>query len=284
MNGAASHASRSFASTSHVSASRVSTSRRLRWGLLVALAQLPVLMLVLRAVAPSWNFPDILPSAVPDMSSAPAGSSVLSSRLITSGITSLLLAFATGLTAATIGLIISRGMRRATLSVRRTASILMFFPVIAPPVALGVGLQVVLLRLGLGSTTVGVWLAHVIPAVGYVTLYLLGVLSNDDTTRDEAARTLGASAWQTWFRVTIPALRRRVAEAVVLGALVSWGQLALTLLVGGGVVRTMPVELLAIIRSGDDHLAAIASMLLTIPPLVALSVLKGGAERTGVPA
>lgn len=268
-------------------ASKANASRRLRWTLLVALTQWPVLVLVLRAVAPSWNFPDLVPSAVPSAvpgSSASSGSGVLSTRLITSGLTSLLLALATGVTAAMIGLSISRGMRRTTPAVRRMASMLMFFPVIAPPVALGVGLQVVLLRVGLGSTTAGVWLAHVIPAVGYVTLYLLGVLSNDDTSREEAARTLGATAWRTWWSVTVPALRRRLAEAVALGALVSWGQLALTLLVGGGLVRTMPVELLAIIRSGDDHLASIAALLLTIPPLVALSVLKGGAERTRVPA
>ncbi len=264
-------------------ASPAATSRRLWWTLLVALTQWPVVVLLLRAAAPSWSFPDILPSAIPG-SPAPTAAGALTTRLVTSAITSLLLAFATGVAAAAIGLSISRGMRRTTRAVRRVTAMLMFFPVIAPPVALGVGLQVVLLRMGLGSTTAGVWLAHVIPAVGYVTLYLLGVLSNDDTTREEAARTLGATAWRTWWSVTVPALRRRLAEAAVLGALVSWGQLALTLLVGGGLVRTMPVELLAIIRSGDDHLASIAAILLTIPPLVALSVLKGGAARTGLPA
>jgi len=258
-----------------------STSRHRSWLLLVMLAQWPVLVLALRAVAPSWTFPDLLPSG----SSADAGGAgLLSSRLVTSGLTSLLLALATGVAAAAIGLGIARGMQRSRPAVRRAVSMVMFFPVIAPPVALGVGLQVVLLRTGLGATLAGVWLAHVIPAAGYVTLYLAGVLSLDDTQREEAARTLGASAWQTWWRVTLPALRSRLTEAAVLGGLVSWGQLAVTLLVGGGLVRTMPVELLAIIRSGDDRLASVAALLLTIPPLIALSVLKGGAERTGVPA
>ena len=269
--------------SSGVVASRVVASRRLRWMLLIAFTQWPVLVLVLRAAAPSWNFPMLLPSAVPGVSGATARG-LLSPRLLSSGTMSLTLAIATGLAAAAIGFTIARGVLRTPHAVRRVASMLMFFPVIAPPVALGVGLQVLLLRAGLASTVTGVWLSHLIPAVGYVTLYFLGVLSVDDTSRDEAARTLGATVWETWWRVTVPALRRRLVEAAVLGGLVSWGQLALTLLVGGGVVRTMPVELLAIIRSGDDHLASVAAILLTIPPLIALSVLKGGAERTGVPA
>ncbi len=258
------------------------TARRRPWVLvlLIATTQLPLVTLMLRALGASWNYPDILPVAVSDH----ANRALVPPRVWESGLTSVTLALATGLASAAIGVVIARALLRATRATRRVATLLMFFPVIAPPVALGVGLQVVLLRASVGASWIGVWLAHVIPAVGYVTLYFLGALSGDDASRDEAARTLGATAWQTWWRVTFQGLRRRLGEAVVLGGLVSWGQLALTLLVGGGVVRTMPVEILAIIRSGDDHLAAIAALMLTAPPLLALSVLRGGAERTGVPS
>jgi len=250
-----------------------------RWYLLaLAVAtQLPLATLVLRATGSAWPFPLVLPAthgAIEQALGAP--------RIWNAGVTSLFLAVATGVVATAAGVVIGRGILRARRNTRRLAAVVAFLPVIAPPVALGVGVQVLFLRVGLGSTWLGVWFAHLVPAVGYVTLYFLGALSLDDAARDEAARTLGASPWQTWWWVTLPALRRRVMEAVVLGALVSWGQLALTLLVGGGVVRTLPVELLAIIRSGDDHLASVAALLLTLPPLLALGALRGGAETTGV--
>lgn len=255
-------------------------SRPLLPYMLLALSQLPLLTLIIRATAPSWNFPHIIPVDVTDGASL----SVNTSRLWSATAVSVSLALATGALAAVVGANIARGVMRVHTAIRRTAMVAMFFPVIAPPVALGVGVQVLLLRVGLGSTWTGVWLAHVIPAIGYVSLYFLGVLSLDDDTRAEAARTLGATRWQTWWFITVPLLRRRLVEAFVLGALVSWGQLAITLLVGGGVVRTMPVEILAIVRSGDDHMAAIASLLLAVPPLLALSVLKGGAAQTGASA
>ncbi len=251
-----------------------------RRGTLLTLAvvtQLPLLALVLRATGGAWPFPLIVPASGGAMEQA-----LGTPRIWRAGLTSVALAVATGVVATAGSLIIGRGILRARRNARRVAAVVAFLPVIVPPVALGVGVQVFFLRVGLGSTWLGVWFAHLVPAVGYVTLYFLGALSLDDATRDEAARTLGASPWQTWCHVTLPALRRRLTEAVVLGALVSWGQLALTLLVGGGVVRTLPVELLAIIRSGDDHLASVAALLLTLPPLLALGALRHGAETTGV--
>jgi putative spermidine/putrescine transport system permease protein len=153
--------------------------------------------------------------------------------------------------------------------------------VIAPPIALGVGVQVLALRANLGGTLAGVLFAHLVPATGYLTLFLLGVLGAWDRGAEDEARSLGARPAQVLWRVTLPALRAPLAQAVALGALVSWGQLALTLLVGGGVVRTLPVEVLAFLRAGDDRLAAVAAILLTIPPALAFGMLQRGAQRTG---
>jgi len=94
----------------------------------------------------------------------------------------------------------------------------------------------------------------------------------------------GSTRWQTTWRVTIPVLRSRLRDAFVLGALVSWGQLALTLLVGAGSIRTLPVELLSYVRAGDDRLGAAAALVLAVPPLLAMGVVGLGARRTGAVA
>jgi ABC-type spermidine/putrescine transport system permease subunit II len=70
-------------------------------------------------------------------------------------------------------------------------------------------------------------------------------------------------------------------EGLVLGGLVSWGQVALTLVVGGGLVRTLPVELLSILQSGNDRVAAIAALILSFPPIIGIGLLTLGARRTG---
>ena len=79
-------------------------------------------------------------------------------------------------------------------------------------------------------------------------------------------------------RVTLPLLRRPLVEAFALGFLVSWAQVPLTLLIGQGLVNTLPLELMSYVNAGQDHLAATAGLVLTIPPL-ALLVVAGLAVR-----
>ena len=248
---------------------------------LAAVSLAPVALLVLRALARTWLYPTLSP-VVADGSALAAVLSL--PRLRGALVASLLLALGTGVLATAMGCAAGRALVRARGGWRRVATAAAFLPVVAPSIALGVGIQVVALRLGLGATLGGVMLAHLIPAAGYVTLYFVGALQGEDFALEDEARTLGATRWQTTWRVTIPVLRSRLRDAFVLGALVSWGQLALTLLVGAGSIRTLPVELLSYVRAGDDRLGAAAALVLAVPPLLAMGVVGLGARRTGAVA
>lgn len=251
-----------------------------RW-VLLALAVwvlVPILVLALRALAPAWRYPELLPEhiSVDAMLAAASGA-----RLSRATATSVWLALTTGLAGTMLGFAIARVATRAGRPLQQATWTVAMFLVIAPPLASGVGLQMVLLGLGLGGTGFGVLLAHLVPATGYLILFAAGVLRSMETGIEDEARTLGATGWQVWTHVLLPQLRPRLAEAVVLGALVSWGQLAITLLVGGGVVRTLPLEVLSLVRSGNDQAGALASLLLSVPPMLALGLLTRAAHRTG---
>ena len=242
---------------------------------------LPVLLLVMRALSTTWFYPTIFPHSGRGQA---FGLLFAEQRIWRAFGASIVLAALTGLVGTALAFAVGRTLARSSSRVRQFAAAAAFLPVIAPPIALGVGVQVVALQAHLAGGMQGVLLAHLIPAVGYLTLYFLGVLSVYDASMEDEARTLGASNWQLFARVTFPALRPRIAEAMVLGALVSWGQLALTLLVGGGAVRTLPVELLSYVRAGDDRLGAAAAILLTLPPALAIGLLSLGTRRTGAVA
>lgn len=257
---------------------RVAWSSRALLVLLAVLSLAPVLALIVQAIATSWRFPALVPA---DAGLDAFANLLVSYRLRAALLMSLGLALATGAISMVLGFWAGRALSGAVGAVRRVGAMAAFLPVVAPPIALGIGLQVAVLAAGLGGDWQGVLLAHLVPATGYVTLYFLGVLSAYDAGMEEEARTLGANRWQVLRRITVPALRRRLAEALVLGALVSWGQLALTLLVGGGAVRTLPVELLSLLQAGDDRVGAAAAVALTIPPLLALGLLQVSARRAG---
>lgn len=253
---------------------------RHKWALLglAGWVMTPIAVLVLRAVSLAWRYPRILPETV-SMRGALDG--LLHSGVMSAALTSLWLALATGIFGTALGFFTARLATRASAPLQQVAWIVAFFLVIAPPLAAGVGLQVVTLTLGIGGTGPGVLLAHLVPASGYLTLFAAGVLIGMDPAVEDEARTLGASSYQVWSRVLLPQLAPHLAESLVLGALVSWGQLALTMLVGGGVVRTLPVEVLSLVRSGNDQAGALAALVLSLPPALGLGLLTRAARRTG---
>jgi putative spermidine/putrescine transport system permease protein len=80
--------------------------------------------------------------------------------------------------------------------------------------------------------------------------------------------------------VLLPLLRRPIAEALALGFLVSWAQVALTLLVGGGAVRTLPLDVLAMLQAGQDQRAAVGALALAIPALLVVAASRSAARNT----
>lgn len=230
---------------------------------------LPFLVLAVVSMSGGWRFPSLF-GVNPGMAawSALAGGG---GRLLQALQVSLVLAVGTGAVAAAVGLPLGRALSGLRGWARAVGAGSAFLPVAAPPLALGVGLQYTFLRLNLGGTLSGVMLAHLVPAAGYTALFFLGVFAAFDREIENEARRLGAGPVFTLVHVTLPLLRRPLAEAFILGFLVSWAQVPLTLLVGQGRVRTLTVEVLAWIEAGQDPLAAAGALCLVVPPLLLMA-------------
>lgn len=236
----------------------------------------PLLLLVATSFSGPWFFPALVPSA---WTTAAWQLGLDGARLARALWTSVVLAVATGVLACAIALPLGRAMSGLRGWRRHVAAAAAFLPVAAPPLALGTGLQVLLLRLGIGGTAPGVLVAHLVPAIGYLALIFLGTFTLFDRRVEEEARTLGATRAQTWQRVTLPLLRPQIAEAMIVGFLISWSQFALTLVVGGGAVRALPLEIFAYVRAGQARQAAVGALLLVVPPAAAFVALRWAARR-----
>jgi putative spermidine/putrescine transport system permease protein len=260
----------------------VAPIRYLLLGALALWTLLPLLVLVLVSTGGGWRFPSLWGEA-PGLG-AWAAMARDGPRLLSALLESMGLALGTGLLAAAGGLLLGRALSGLRGWTRALGAGSAFLPVVAPPLALGVGLQYTFLRLGLGGTLGGVLLAHLVPALGYTSLYFLSVYASFDEEVEEEARRLGAGPWQTLLRVTLPLLRRPLAEAFILGFLVSWAQVPLTLLVGQGRIRTLTVEVLAWMGAGQDALAAAGSLCLALPPLLIMATVALAVRRAEVVA
>ena len=256
---------------------RAALVRALSFAALTIFATAPLLMLIATSLSRGWFYPTVLPqevdaSAWRELFTDPARREALSN--------SLMLGIGTAIIATLLALPLGRSAALSTRLVRRTVALLAFAAVALPPVALGLGLQLTVLSLELGGTLFGVFLAHLVPTLGYLTLVFLGVFTRWDMRLEELAATLGASGVTRWRLVLLPLLRRPIADALALGFLVSWAQVALTLLVGGGAVRTLPLDVLAMLQAGQDQRAAAGALALAVPALLVVAASRKAARHT----
>ena len=82
--------------------------------------------------------------------------------------------------------------------------------------------------------------------------------------------------------MTLPLLRPSLAVAALLAFLVSWSQYALTLLIGGGRVFTLPLVVFAAARGSDPALMAAAALFLVVPTVAALLAVTRGLDESTI--
>lgn len=250
--------------------------------MLYALLIGPILALGLSALSARWFYPQLLPR---EWTAAPLLRLLADQRTAEALASSLLTAGSTTAIALLLGVPAARiiGLRRFRL--RSLALLLLFLPNVVPPLAIGMGLNVLFLRLGLAGGAPGVVLVHLVPVLPYTVFALLGVFERYDEGYEQQALTLGASPLVIWRRIALPLLGPGVAVAALFAFLVSWSQYVLTLLIGGGQVITLPILLFAAVAGGNPSSIAGLALLFAAPPAIAIALtsraLGGGAAQVG---
>src|SRR3954452_6977806 len=127
----------------------------------------------------------------------------------------------------------------------------------------------------------GMVLATTFVTLPFVVREVEPVLHEIGTEQEEAAATLGASKWQTFWRITLPAIRVGVAYGVVLTVARSLGEFgALTVVAGGVPGESQTLTLLVNSRYTDDqnafgaYSASTVLMFLAVLTLILMTTLQ----------
>jgi putative spermidine/putrescine transport system permease protein len=231
-----------------------------------------LILLTLWSLSGQWFYPSLLPTA---WTAASWGTLLHGGPLAKAAITSVGLGAITAIAGCAIAVPIGRSLAHARGPMRHVALAGVMLPAAAPPIAVATGLQLSFITVGLGGRMVGVALAHLVPAIGVLSFFFFAVFAAYDLRIEEEARSLGATTRQVWTRITIPLLRPELVGGAALGFIVSWGQVPLTLIIGGGAVHTLPVDVLAYAAAGEHRIAAAGALLLIVPALMVLLLARG---------
>ncbi|HET9726993.1 MAG TPA: ABC transporter permease subunit, partial [Gemmatimonadales bacterium] len=122
-------------------------------------------------------------------------------------------------------------------------------------------------------------LVHAYSMYVYFYLFVRAALQSFDGSLLEAAASLGAGRWRTLWLVILPQLRPALGGAALLTFMTSLASFSAPYIFGGG-FRVMPTQIVATRLNGDDRLAMVETLALTLLALVALWVFRG-ARATG---
>lgn len=164
---------------------------------------------------------------------------------------------------------------------RQIAWLMLFLPTVVPPLAIGMGLNILFLRIGLAGTIVGVSLAHLISTLPYTVFTLSSAFARYDENYEHQALALGANPMQIFFNITLRMMTPSLVVATLFAFLVSWSQYLLTLLIGGGKIITLPVLLFTAASGGNPSTIAIKSLLFILPPALVIAFTARELNRHG---
>jgi len=195
---------------------------------------------------------------------------------------SAMVASVSSVIAVSLGVLASYVLIRRRFTGKAAASALFFSPLVIPYVVFGISLLVLftaldklltettgyVIGLGLHAVVIG----HVVVSLPYTILTIMPLLERLSVSLDEAARDLGASAWDTFRRVTLPLLLPALVSAFLIAFTLSFDEYAIASFLAG-TEATWPVYLFAQLRvpSQLPQLVAVSSVILVASLLLVLS-------------
>jgi len=183
-------------------------------------------------------------------------------------------------------------LARVELPGRRLVRALTLLPMVFPPVVGGVALLLAFGRRGLVGgllfdwfgvrlpfTTAGAVVAETFVAMPFLVITAEAAFRSLDRGYEDAARTLGASRWTVFRRVTLPLARPGLAAGVALCWARALGEFGATITFAGntpGRTQTIPLQVYLLIESGRLESAIALSLVLLA---VSVAVLVGLRDR-----
>jgi spermidine/putrescine transport system permease protein len=162
---------------------------------------------------------------------------------------SLIVAVGSVVLALTLGLLAALALDRANFPGKALFRRLVLLPLILPGIITGLSLLMFAVFARVQLSLVTVFLGHGTALISVATTELFAGLQKIDRAQEEASLDLGATPWQTFWRVTLPNLKLSLIAAGLLIFTLSMDEIAVTFFLNGR-DNTLPLEIWGRLRRG----------------------------------
>ncbi len=241
----------------------------------------PFIPLVIASISFRWGWPDLLPSIwwweKRETARVPlAWDYVIDpvSRVFPAFQNTLVIAVLVTLLALIIAIPAARILARHSFRGKPLVELFLATPLIVPEIAVGIGMLLIFLQMGLQGNLFAIVLAHLIPVLPYMIRVLTSIYGELDGGMLDQAMLLGASRRQVFMHVELPLILPGVLAAALFSVLISTNIFLLTFYMGQGQVDTLATLLFSKISGGGalDPVSAALTLVITLPGLLFLGL------------
>ncbi|MEK6577919.1 MAG: ABC transporter permease [Bdellovibrionota bacterium] len=176
---------------------------------------------------------------------------------------SLVVGFWTTLGSILLGTAAALAIERTRFPGRAVFDAVTHLPLVMPEIVMGLSLLIwfVMLRITLG--TFSIVLAHITFSISYVLITVRSRLKDFDESLEEAARDLGASPWQTFWKVTLPLIFPSILSGALMAFTLSFDDFLITFFTAGVGSDTLPLKIYSMIKFGvSPEINALSTLIL----------------------
>src|SRR5689334_3303183 len=184
---------------------------------------------------------------------------------------SLLVAFAAMLISLALGIPAALALDRAQFPGKALFRRLVLLPLILPGIITGLSLLMLFRQADMKLSLATIVLGHGTALISVATTEVFAGLQKLDRTQEEASLDLGATYWQTFWRITVPNLWLSIVGAALLIFTLSMDEIAVSFFLIGR-DNTLPLEIWGRLRRGITPEINAVSTIIFIFSLAAIVV------------
>jgi spermidine/putrescine transport system permease protein len=196
-------------------------------------------------------------------------------RLMTATWNSVQVGFLSTIISTVLGTTLALALERYRFRARAGVDALLYLPVVIPEVVMALsllaffasslGLLENLFGVSLNNGLATVVISHVAFSISFVVIVVRASLKGFDQRLEEAAQDLGATPWQTFWRVTFPIILPGIIGGALLAFTISLDDFIISFFTTGPGFNLLPVEVYAQVkRAVTPKINAISTLMLLV--------------------
>jgi putative spermidine/putrescine transport system permease protein len=175
---------------------------------------------------------------------------------------SIKLGMMTALIATVTGVLAAYSMHKFEFRGKEVFQNLFMLPLTFPSLVIGVGLVLAFSEYRLFDRFTRLLIGHAIIALPYVIISIGAILKVYEEDIEEAARSLGANAVQTFWHITLPLIRPGILAGAIFAFIISFTNFTVSFFLSVGAAKPVPMWVFEIIVNGTDPILSALSVFL----------------------